>query len=64
MAVNAERSDTPWYGSARLLRQPRVGDWASVFEKVPAELRQVVRGPGGVGRRHRDGRIGHRGGDA
>jgi hypothetical protein len=37
-----ERTDTPWYGSARLFRQPRVGDWASVFEKVATQLRQLV----------------------
>ena len=35
-----ERTDTPWYGSARLFRQPRAGDWSSVFEDVAAELRQ------------------------
>jgi hypothetical protein len=34
--------DTQWYGSARLFRQPRAGDWSSVFEGVAAELRQVV----------------------
>jgi hypothetical protein len=41
-----ERSDTPWYGSARLFRQPKVGEWASVFAAVAkalAELRAAIR---------------------
>jgi tetratricopeptide (TPR) repeat protein len=37
-----ERSDTPWYGSARLFRQPRVGDWGTVFAAVATKLRQLV----------------------
>lgn len=37
-----ERTDTPWYGSARLFRTPRAGDWSPVFEDIAAELRQVV----------------------
>jgi hypothetical protein len=36
-----ERTTTPWYGSARLFRQPRVGDWSSVFEQIAAELREI-----------------------
>ena len=37
-----ERLDTPWYDTARLFRQPRVGQWSSVFETVAAELRQLA----------------------
>jgi tetratricopeptide (TPR) repeat protein len=33
-----DREDSPWYPSARLLRQPRVGDWDSVLERVQTEL--------------------------
>jgi hypothetical protein len=25
-----ERADSPWYPGARLLRQPRIGDWSAV----------------------------------
>jgi ADP-heptose:LPS heptosyltransferase len=32
------RSDSPWYPTARLFRQPQRGDWSSVIEIVKAEL--------------------------
>jgi tetratricopeptide (TPR) repeat protein len=38
-----ERSDSPWYGSARLFRQPRPGDWHSVVTAVKAELQKLQR---------------------
>jgi hypothetical protein len=37
-----EGSTTPWYPTARIFRQSRVGDWGTVFAEVAAELRQVV----------------------
>jgi hypothetical protein len=35
-----ERSDSPWYPSATLYRQPRAGDWDTVIERVKSDLRQ------------------------
>jgi len=32
------RDDNPWYPTARLFRQPKLGDWASVVGQVAAEL--------------------------
>jgi tetratricopeptide (TPR) repeat protein len=33
-----DREDSPWYPSARLLRQPQIGDWGSVLERLQREL--------------------------
>lgn len=33
-----ERTDSPWYPSAILERQPKVGDWASVIARLRTEL--------------------------
>ncbi|HVX10534.1 MAG TPA: FkbM family methyltransferase [Pirellulales bacterium] len=35
-----EREDTPWYPTARLFRQTRVGEWPSVFDRMAAVLRE------------------------
>ena len=37
-----ERHDSPWYPSAQLFRQPRIGDWASVIARVAEKLRYRV----------------------
>jgi len=37
-----ERTDTPWYPSARLLRQPRFGDWESVVHALRPLLSQLA----------------------
>jgi hypothetical protein len=37
-----DREDSPWYPSARLLRQPQTGDWRSVVEMLRGFLEQRV----------------------
>lgn len=39
---HGDRRDSPWYPTLTQFRQPRQGDWASVFEQVAKELRAFV----------------------
>jgi Flp pilus assembly protein TadD len=36
-----DRSDSPWYPTMRLFRQPAWGDWGSVVEQIQNELRTL-----------------------
>jgi len=50
------REDSPWYPTARLFRQPSVADWASVIERVDAEITRLqVQSATGL-----EGKPGHR----
>jgi len=37
-----DRTNTPWYPTMRLFRQPKLYDWPSVFEDVRASLESLV----------------------
>ncbi|MBI2774820.1 hypothetical protein HYX58_02350 [Candidatus Dependentiae bacterium] len=38
-----ERSDSPWYPTMRLFRQPMQGDWQTVINNVMNELQRIVK---------------------
>ena len=40
-----ERSDSPWYTSIRLFRQPRLCDWSDVFQRMAADLSRQLQEP-------------------
>ncbi|MBI3840042.1 MAG: tetratricopeptide repeat protein [Planctomycetia bacterium] len=37
-----EREDSPWYPTARLFRQSRLGDWAELMARIAVELRALA----------------------
>jgi hypothetical protein len=39
-----DRSDSPWYPTLRLFRQPAPGDWSGAFAAIQAELANVGHG--------------------
>jgi hypothetical protein len=46
-----DRNDTPWYRSAKLVRQPIFGDWAGAIGRLADELREIA-GQNGEARSH------------
>jgi tetratricopeptide (TPR) repeat protein len=45
-----ERTDSPWYPTARLFRQRNMGGWREVIEEVTTALREMVRRKSFLGR--------------
>jgi hypothetical protein len=43
-----KRSDSVWYDSARLYRQPGDGDWVGLLKKMMDDLQQFIDTPNGV----------------
>ena len=41
-----DRSDSPWYPTMRLFRQPSIGDWESVIAEVREQLQRFVQSRG------------------
>jgi tetratricopeptide (TPR) repeat protein len=41
-----EREDSPWYPTARLFRQSKLGEWQDVLARVHTHLRQLVKSSG------------------
>jgi ADP-heptose:LPS heptosyltransferase len=37
-----DRSDTPWYPTVRLFRQPALGDWTGAMNRLADELRSWI----------------------
>ncbi|MCP4696132.1 MAG: tetratricopeptide repeat protein [Gammaproteobacteria bacterium] len=37
-----KREDCPWYPAARLFRQPKAGDWKTVFAKAAGRLKPLI----------------------
>jgi ADP-heptose:LPS heptosyltransferase len=42
-----DRTDSPWYPTMRIFRQPRPGDWATVISQVKNELEVLCLKPSG-----------------
>jgi Flp pilus assembly protein TadD len=42
-----DRSDNPWYPTARIYRQTARGDWPGVFDAMAKDLSQMLSGPNG-----------------
>lgn len=38
-----DRTDSPWYPTARLFRQSKPGDWSGVFEEIVEAIRELLR---------------------
>jgi tetratricopeptide (TPR) repeat protein len=37
-----DRSDSPWYPSVTIFRQPKMGDWESVIQQVKEKLHEIL----------------------
>ncbi len=37
-----DRQENPWYPTMRMFRQPTLGDWETVFQRMTSELRRMI----------------------
>ena len=40
--VADDREENPWYPTMRMFRQPTLGDWGSVFERMAKEIKVIA----------------------
>jgi tetratricopeptide (TPR) repeat protein len=43
-----DREDSPWYPTARLFRQDRMGEWTALFSRMEREISSLVQGKGAL----------------
>ena len=40
--MNDDREENPWYPTMTMFRQPKIGDWESVFQRMKSKLEGLL----------------------